>query len=255
MSEQSRLTLHQPVDAWYTIDVPGFDRLEFSLASDIRLALPRAVTYRGEFGGQLQSADQALAFRHAANGENHANDYQITRTGTFRFVRNDRILVAVDDAPDPTLNLLLGRAQEGYDLHRAGKEWLLSIDDPIVKATIERATVAGRVYEAPDTSEWSDLPLDGTYSQEASVRAIIPKTAASNEKWLREQGLSTKGSVIDLSAMDCIKAGLRSTTVLARCIGVGGGGGRSTYLLGLHANDRLNLDCRARRVREKVHAK
>lgn len=226
----------------YRINVPGFEHLEFSESSSDYLVTPAAVDFNKDFGGQLQSAREAWAVRLAANGANHANGYQTTRTPVIHFVKDGKVYAAFDDSNDPTENIILARAQEGYNFHSEGEEWLVSRNDPVVYATLERAIAAGRIAPVADVQE-RGLPLDGTYSKDATVNAILTDLAPQVEQFLSAN--YSVGRVWDLTAKEYVKSGVDSETVNIRRVGVGG------YLV---AGSQLYYGF-ARRVRENFQRK
>jgi len=67
----------------YNIDFPGFEHYEFSGSSSEKLTLPQAVAFEQSFGGVLQSAREAVAFRIAADGADNSRLYQKNKNCSY----------------------------------------------------------------------------------------------------------------------------------------------------------------------------
>ena len=119
--------------------VPGFEGVRFSESSPGYVKWPAAVAFARKRSGVLQSAREAAAFSIHADGTDNANNYQATRTVAIGFEDNGKFYLAFDDDPDPSKNIVLARAQEGYDTNIAGREWTLPKSDSYVRQILVRA--------------------------------------------------------------------------------------------------------------------
>jgi hypothetical protein len=203
----------------YKIDVPGFEHLLFSESSSERLTLPAAVKFNEEFGGSLQSAAKAVAFRIAANGQDHANEYQVTRTAAIYFKDGHQFYVAFDD--DPKENILLARAQEGYDSHNSKDNWLVPTSDTLVKAALKRAEKNNRIVLAPVTDSLELRLDDGAYERDPLVQGMIGKVAPFYAAWLQQQGYNYVYQW-SLIGDDCEQHGVTEKAAEIRCVVVVG---------------------------------
>jgi hypothetical protein len=208
----------------YTIDTPGFAESIFTAASPQYLALPDAVRFARERNSVLQSAREAVAFRIAAQGEDHANDYQVTRTAAFYVKNKGKFFVAFDD--DPTENILLARAQEGYDAHYSKGKWLVCKDDPLIRAALGRAEKTGRNVPVPleNAVELATTARNGAseYGTSNLIRATIGDLAEPYAAFLNHNNHRT-GYEFFLTPSTLQKIGLDEEHVEVRRVGVGGG--------------------------------
>lgn len=166
--------------------VPGFAGVRFSESSPDHKTWPAAVTFAAQTG-VLQSAREAAAFRIHANGQDHANDYQATRTVTLGFKVGDKFYVAFDDHPDPAKNIILARAQDGYN---AMAEWTLSRTDAHVRQVLARAEQDGRIVISAQSSPIK-LPIaQGAhyFGNDTTVEAVLGDQASGYAAHILERG-------------------------------------------------------------------
>jgi hypothetical protein len=233
----------------YTIDTPGFEHVVFTAGSSNYLALPQAVAFARDRHSVLQSALEAVAFRFAAGGDDGANNYQTTRTSALYFQDNQEFYVAFDD--DPAQNILLTRAQEGYDAHSSAGKWLVKKSDPLIAGALQRATKADRLVPVPleNAVRYSTATRNGTseYGTSKLIRATIGDMADRYAGFLRQNGYR-QGYELLLTPANLEQMGVDPYHVEVRRVGVGG----SDYnVMGnLYANDHCGGVGRARWVRE-----
>jgi hypothetical protein len=150
-------------------------RLEFTENREAQW--PDAIAYCVNEHSMLHSAREAAYYRIGMQGTRHENDaYQhtITRTAYIQFYEGDNAFAAFDDIADPEKNIILARADEGFQVHGRGNQWLLPLDDPHIKAILERARKTGRIVRVPHV-EYLDSPVPetGKYGTEGLMKAII----------------------------------------------------------------------------------
>jgi len=193
----------------------------------------------------LQSARETIAFRIASAGNHGPHRYQLTRTSALYFRDGGVFFVAFDDDPDH--NLLLAKAQEGHDAFTSGDEWLVSKNDPLIKQSLRRAEMTGRVLPVPlgENVMFSTLARDGgsPYGASPLVRAIIGDLAAAYAEFLAVRGCSLAlACVLTRSALD--RVGLDEQTVAVRHVALGGGDA-------IYADSNYTVPGRARGARKK----
>ena len=230
----------------YTIDTPGFAHAVFTAESSNDLTLPEAVAFARDRHSILQSAREAVAFRLAAGGAHGANKYQVTRTSALYFQDNQEFYVAFDD--DPAQNILLTRAQEGYDAHSSAGRWLVKKSDPLIRGALQRAAKADRIVPVPleNTVRLSTTTRNGASEYGASklVRATIGDLAERYAGFLQQQGYR-QGYEWLLTPANLAQLGIDRDHVEIRRVGVGG----DVIMYYLYANGRCFFG-RARGVRE-----
>jgi hypothetical protein len=237
----------QRVPESYLIDTPGFETTLFTTSSHDALTLPDAVQFALDQNSVLQSAREAVAFRIAANGAYHANRNQTTRTAALYLRDGHTFCVAFDD--DPAENILLARAQEGYEAHRSGGKWLVNKNEPLLRSALERATKANRIaLVARESPIHLPTPAGGgtsEYGASQLVKAAIGDMAAPYAAFLRNKGFNSKDAWL-LTTSDLERIGVDKKHVEIRRVGVGGVG----YLYGLGADYQCCNDACARGVRQ-----
>jgi hypothetical protein len=125
--------------------VPGLEKTVFGPSSDDYLNQPRAVEFTRKQGMIPPSLLETIAVR-AYSCDPKAWDRQCTRLGAF-FVRDgNKVYVAFDDVPDAKKNIVIARAQEGYDLNVQGKE--LVVRGKTLSEVLKRA--GKRILEVPE---------------------------------------------------------------------------------------------------------
>ena len=234
----------------YKIDVAGYADHIFTAGTPNYRTLPDAVRLAQERNSVLQSAREAVAFRLAAVGADGANDYQVTRTAALYFTAAGKAFLAFDD--DAKDNILLLRAQEGYDVHASTGTWLVSKSDPLITAALHRAEKADRILPAPleNTLRFSTDSRRGVseYGTSKVVRATIGDLAEPYASFLSEKGYRS-GYEWLLTAKNLDQLGVDGDHVEVRRVGVGGYS--DFYCNVLYANVRCSNDGgRARGVRK-----
>jgi len=137
----------QSSGVWSVPDVP----IEvYTAVSSENLALPGCIDFALSNGGLLQSAREAVNYR-MMKGKDDFNFYYNTRTVAIYYRENNAFFVAFDDSVFD--NILLLRAKEGYD---ARDNWLVNVNDPLVKNAILRAKGAGRTIMVTSENERDD---------------------------------------------------------------------------------------------------
>jgi len=127
-------------------DIPGLEGVVFGPSSDEHLNQLQTVKFTNKQGMIPQSVLEAVAVR-AHSDDPKAWDYQRTRLGAFYVVLDGKVHVAFDDIPDPKKNIVIARAQEGYDLNRNGKQ--LIIRGKTLQEVLKRAERDQRILEVP----------------------------------------------------------------------------------------------------------
>jgi hypothetical protein len=208
----------------YAIDLSGFEDLIFTESSREYLSLPSSVGFAGERQSVLQSAREAWAFRIGADSQMDSNKYQSTRTAALGLKIDGDYYIAIDDSPDPTKNILLARAQDGYDAHCATGKWLLSKQDPVIDGMLARAEQGGRLFHAPEAT--LVLPTNqrtgtSSYSAHPIPQAIVGRDlAATVASYLSRQG-NANGYVWTLSPSNLEQLGVDNDHVEVRRVVVG----------------------------------
>jgi len=216
-------TISQPQ---YAIDLPGFEHLVFTESTSEYLSLPQSVMVAMERTSVLQSAREAWAFRISAQGSLESNLYQSTRTAALGVKIDGDYYLAIDDNNDPAANILLARAQEGYDSHRTTGKWLVPRSDPLIKAMLSRAEQGQRIVTAPnDTMELSTIPgRDGAsaWGTHPLTQAILGKDLTERVATYLSNKNFTNGYVWALSPAKLAKLGVDDNRVDVRRVVVGG---------------------------------
>jgi hypothetical protein len=231
------------------------------------LSLPDAVLYASTRDGVLQSAGEAVVFRCLAQGtryEAEANAYQVTRTAAIYFERDGKYYVAFDDDRNPTHNILLSRAQGGYDAHNLRDRWLVKKDDPIIKAMLATAKRHERIVEVSKSPlSFSTIAYNGisAYGMSNVIRATLhgarclvkatlirPQTdpAERYARFLHDHHYA-KGFEYLLPLAAFPHLGVDENTVEVRRVGLGGLG---DCLYNLYATDHCDVGGCARGVRK-----
>jgi hypothetical protein len=173
-------------------------------------------------GSVPASAAEIWAFRLEADGANHANGYFATSTAAIYFIADGKPSVAFYDTQrnDGLDNLLITRAQEGYDAHRASGKWLVPLQDDTLKGMIKDAEQRNRIISPGART----LSLGEAYATDDSTRAILCDNtlAADVEDWLGRKGYS-HGHHWLLSAQQMSQLGVNHEYAELRRVGVGGG--------------------------------
>jgi hypothetical protein len=235
----------------YHIDTPGFDQHVFTDSSREDLTFPQAVAFAQIRSSVLQSARDAAALRIAAQGANDNNLYQATRTMALYLKDDHGYRVAFDDSNNPAENILLARAQEGYDAHKTTGKWLVSKQDPLIKGALHRAATAGRVIPVPLEHEvrLATVPRDSISAYGASnfVRATIGDDLAERyAAFLTNKGYES-GVEWFLTPSDLQQLGVDDQLVEIRHVGVGGDAG--IIMNDLYVDDLCTYGGRAHGVR------
>jgi hypothetical protein len=162
--------------------IPGFENVEFTESSGSRLTVPQAFEFARKHNSTLQSLREAMAVRIDANGMDHADDWQWTRTGAIYVPEGKKVYVAFDDS------FMEEFAQRGYDAHVANKPLILSAKDkPIVQA-IERARDTKRFVEVAKQGDL-EIALSKFGTHEIAV-AVAQDMAAPYASHLKDKEYS-----------------------------------------------------------------
>lgn len=160
---------------------------------------PKMVEAARRCGAVLQSAQEAVAFRLEACGQDDSDLVQLTRTVVVCFEQGGTYYAAVDDDPNPKNNIILGRADKGYEIDEE-TEWTVPKTDPNIKTLIQRARGNGKIIKLPEsvtgtqelrTHQRGKLPAFWT---SAMVRAILGDLAEPYGDFLRQRGY-TRGYI------------------------------------------------------------
>ncbi len=230
------------------IDNPAFQNVVFSAdSSPGYLGWPSAVAFARERNAVLQSAREAAAFRIEANGQDDANQYCITRTVVAYFKDGDTWRAAIDDSADSEQNILLARADEGYNAHKAGNNWLVPKSDMYMKGLLERAGRAGRIVPVPESRlELATRAASGSspFGQHVSSAAIFGTDIAEAYAGFLNQNRCLTGEVYSLTAKTLEGMNIGDENTEIRLVGLGGVDG--DFLNGVFAN---SLCCSGGRAR------
>jgi len=228
------------------------------------LSLPDAVYYARTRESVLQSAGEAVVFRSLATGtryEAEANAYQVTRTAAIYFERDGKYYVAFDD--DPRHNILLSRAQEGYDAHNQRSRWLVKKDDPVIMFMLANAERLGRVVQVTKSPlSFNTVAHNGIspYGMSNVVRATLHATpclvnaqlvsppnypAELYAQFLQDRE-HVRGYEYFVPFAELRRLGVDTDMVEVRRVGVGGVG---DCIYNLYATDHCDVNGCARGVR------
>ncbi len=169
---------------------PGYEEAIFTDSSKDWLALPEAAKFAQAREATLQSLIDAAVFRMEAKGKYDANRYHISSTPVVYFKDGSKFYLAVDHAAAPSENLILTRAQEGYDAHTATGSWLHAKTAPSMRALLARVTPV-EVTESP--LELATKPAKGTsaFGSHPITQALLPDIAEEYAGFLKNNGYST----------------------------------------------------------------
>lgn len=216
---------------------PSLEGLTFTGRSKDYLTWPKAVQFCADNKSILQSLREAVGFRVNANGADDADKYQATRTVAVYFTQDGKRYVAFDDIADPKQNIILARAQEGYDACQKNNVWHLPMKDKHVKQIMARAEKDGRLIEVTKEQEW---PLKDTYATQPIVKASMGDMAEANAQFLIGKGYKN-GCVWTPDQTSEDKADVRAVGL--------GGGDCYIYLYIVGANWLFSSGGRARGVK------
>ncbi len=225
----------QNTNSSITVTSDGFSMPEIPIAfytekSSEDLVLPKANSYCLSQGSVLQSAREAIVYR-MHEGKDDLNYYYNTRTVVIYFKENNELFVAFDD--DPINNILLSRAQEGYD---ASNNWLVNTNDPLIENAIKRAKEHQRIIKVTTQNSRDDSL--------AVAKCIIGDKTEKYDAFLKKHlNRNLKSYVLDIS--DC--KNVTNSQVLLRLVGVGGDNYGDDIL---SANNLCDVNGRARGVRK-----
>lgn len=206
-------------------NLPGFEGLVFTESSTLPLALPESVAFASARDSVLQSAREAWAFRIDKNGTLDSDGYQSTRTAALGVTLKGRHCIAIGDSPSPDENILLARAQEGYDAHRTRGCWLVPRTDPIIRRMLERSQDERRVFPALEsTLILATRQCNGVsaYGAHPTTQAILgPDLTEAVATYLRARRFGD-GYVWTLSPQNLRDLGVDDDRAEVRRVGVGG---------------------------------
>ncbi|MCK4670297.1 MAG: hypothetical protein KAT43_03760 [Nanoarchaeota archaeon] len=204
----------------------AFDGVEFTEHSDEYLVWPRAVEFAAAQGDGfiLHSAREAAAFGIEADGEHDADLYQATRTTFLGFKVGDKFYGAIDDTVDPEKNIVLARAQEGFESHSNDGKYLLPVTDALVRGALQRAEQTGRIAEATETCplklKTESVEGKSEYGQNDWNKAIFLDFAEPRAEMLNKRGYETS-HVWPLTSKKLEEIGVDGNYVEVRPVGLG----------------------------------
>jgi hypothetical protein len=204
-------------------DIAGFAGFQFTESSTEDLMLPASVTFAAERDAVLQSAREAWAFRISSKGEDNSNQYQSTRTAALAFMRDGAYCIAIDD--DPAENILLTRAQEGYEANANGQAWLVSRSDALVQGMLERARRTQRVFPVLESLlRLSTYRSRSPYEQHPAVHAILGNDLAPVVATYLHGRFCPEGAIQTIWSSTLREMHMGEDHVDVRRVCVGGGG-------------------------------
>lgn len=213
-------------DTTFRIDNPAFRNVVFTVSSPTYLALPAAVAFARKKGAVLESARESAAFRIEADGQHDANLYRVTRTTVAYFKDGGTWQIAIDDSADLGQNILLARAEEGYQAHRNEDKWLVPKSDAYVRGLLDRAGKAGRIVPAQEgvPIELATLAASGPslFGQHALMRAIFGDDIAEAHAGFLNQNGRNSGYGYSLTQKVLDSIGIGDDYVEVRRVGLGG---------------------------------
>ena len=231
MSDIQLHTIEQrlAVPTYHFSGIPQIESVNFTNGSSDSRILPRAVEFAaGPKGQVLWSAQEVVAFRYAAliagqDGLDNANKYQWTRTASIYFKTAEGWHVAFDDIPGARKNIVLAKAQEGYDSHKARGKFPLLMRNELVKAALKRAEKDDRIIAVPESRlELLTKPTDGQNSVAGNLHSnvILGYSSALQAEFLSKKGYE-KGYFYFLTLSDLEKMNLGKNQVEIRVVGLG----------------------------------
>lgn len=212
--EQTTMEPQENVAKYESLDALGLEGLGYTESSNKDLSQPEAVNFAARKGPGivLASALEVAALRIVAKGKYNANEYQPdtpipafcpktfhlkmnecqrTRTGALYIKIDGKWYCAVDDTPDASKNIVIARAQEGCNAHNEFMPFLLSKDDPLVKAHLNRAELSDRIFEVPEDPRvcFAAQQREGKseFGQDKHVRAFLGQVSEPYAGWINEK--------------------------------------------------------------------
>ncbi|MBW2986142.1 hypothetical protein KY333_02115 [Candidatus Woesearchaeota archaeon] len=209
----------------YELENPDFAGVEFTEHSDKWLTWPDAVRFAAEQGDGaiLQSSREAAAFRIEAKGKHDADKYQSTRNVALYFKVGDKFYCAIDDIADSEQNIVIARAQEGYNSHSNNDKYLLPVTDSLVKGALSRAEKTGRiveVIESPLELKTKEVKKKSEFGQHDWNKAILLDMAEPYAKMLNTRNYEI-GRVWSLTPENLEEIGVDGNSVEVRPVGLG----------------------------------
>jgi hypothetical protein len=221
--------------------------LQFTESSSDHLNLAASVAFAKERAASLQSARETWLIGIGQKGALDSNKYQGTRTAALGVKIDGKYCIAIDDSSDPTQNILLARAQEGYDAYNSTGKWLVPKSDPLINRMLDRAYNAKRVFPALEQTlklSTASAPTS-EYGAHPSTRAILGEDLTQHVAiYLRERNRSY-GHVWTPSPTELSQLGVDNDHVKVLRVVVGGKGDSISYLVA----DGKGYSGRARGVR------
>lgn len=217
----------------YKVDgIPELEGVQFTNSSPDSRDFSRAVEFAAGLEGQvLWSAQEAVAFRYAAlaagkDGFDNANNHQWTRTASIYFKsEGETWYVAFDDISDARENIVLAKAQEGYESHRTRGKFPLSMRTELVKSTLKRADKNDRIIAVPESNLELELltkPTDVQNSVAGNIQAniLLGYAAPLQAKFLNKKGYE-KGCFYLLQPSDLERLNLKKNQAEIRAVRLG----------------------------------
>ncbi|MBS3125300.1 hypothetical protein J4211_03540 [Candidatus Woesearchaeota archaeon] len=228
------------------IERTGFENVTFTDSSPEFLTWNDAVKFADERNAILQSAREGLALRIEANGQDHASDYQLTRTAVAYVKVDGKWYAAFDDSTNKEQNIILARSQEGYNAHKSNNKWLLPKTDAHVAGILDRAEKAGRIVEVKESPLELATKQTGEkspFGQNEVMQAIAGDVAEPYAHFLNNKGYKN-GFVYTLTPESLEQLGVTNDNAEMRAVGLG----VSDYIYGLVAGNQFDYNGRARGV-------
>ena len=228
------------------IERTGFENVTFTDSSPEFLTWDDAVKFADERNAILQSAREGLALRIEANGQDHASDYQLTRTAVAYVKVDGKWYAAFDDIADKEQNIILARGQEGYNSHKTLNKWLLPKTDAHVAGILDRAEKAGRIVEVKESPLELATKQTGEkspFGQNEVMQAIAGDVAEPYAHFLNDKGYKSC-FVYTLTPQSLEQLGVRGDNAEVRAVGLGYDDG----IIILSANNQFISDGRARGI-------
>ncbi len=130
-------------------DIPGFEKTVFGPSSDDYLKQPQAVEFTRKQEMIPPSLLEAIAVREYSD-DPKSWKFQRTRTGALIGVSKGEVYVAFDDIPDARKNIVIARAQEGYNLKTSNPRKQLIIHGKTLNEILKRAEKDKRIHPLPE---------------------------------------------------------------------------------------------------------
>lgn len=175
------------------IDLPDFESAVFTDRSKGWIILPQAVKFASDLNTVLQSLREAVVVEM----DDNERVYHATRTAAVLLKDvSGKHFVAYDDSPKPEQNIILARAQEGYQSHVTHGKWILSKNDDYVRPILRRADKLDRIVEVSESPQEIVTREGFEFENNRKTKAIFGDLAGLCGAILDKRGYS-KAKVYD----------------------------------------------------------